>query len=88
MARVGGFTTESTLVGASRISGISKSTAEQDLGYKLEVLISAVNLLSTDVSAIHLALQSAAGSIAGASLFSAFSGGGTATLGAISNFSD
>lgn len=83
---VGGFATSSTLLGAANITGINLETAKEDLGSKIEKLISAVNLLQTNQSAIQLALQSGAATIDGASLFSAFSAGGTATLTEISNF--
>lgn len=83
---VGGFSTSSTLLGAANITGISLETAKEDLGFKIERLISAVNLLQTNQSAIQVALQSAAATLDGASLFSAFSAGGTGTLTAISNF--
>ena len=104
------FTTSATLVGAQRLNRIHRAAAQADLAVKLERMVSAlsilqsalsaVNVLQSAVSQIHLALGSAAASMAGVSLFSAFQSyaGGTspgtvstqATLtvwSALSNFS-
>lgn len=83
------FPTSATLAGARNISRVHRAMAQDDVGLKLERLISAVSILQSAVSAInvlqsavsqiHLALGSAATSLAGTSLFSAFSAftGGT-----------
>lgn len=82
-----------TLAGARDLNRASRPAAQEDLGYKIEVLISAVNALNSAVSQIHIALGSAATSMAGTSLFSAFSAytGGTSpgtvsTFATMSNF--
>jgi len=82
--------TSATLQGAVELNRIHLKAQQEDLGFRMERLISAlsmvqslvsaVNILQSAVSGIHLALGSAASSIAGASLFSVFSayaGGGT-----------
>lgn len=78
------FATSATLAGARDLNrSLGRIALQEDLGAKLEramsalsVLQSAVsslNTLQSAVSQIHLALGSAAASLAGASLFSAFS---------------
>lgn len=77
------FPTSATLTGAARLNRIHRAAAQEDIGFKLERMISAlsilqsaissINTLQSAVSQIHVALGSAAASLAGASLFSAFS---------------
>jgi len=83
----------SSLAGARDIERGNRAFAQEDLGYKLATLISAVNALNSAVSQIHIALGSAATSLAGTSLFSAFSAyaaatspGTVSTFAALSNF--
>ena len=75
--------TSATLAGARDLNRMHRTVAQDDLGYKLERLmsafsvflsvVSAVNVLQSAVSQIHIALGSAATSMAGTSLWSAFS---------------
>lgn len=77
------FPTSATLVGAVNLNRMHRAAAQEDIGFKLERIISAlsilqsavssINMLQSAVSQIHVALGSAAASMAGASLFSAFS---------------
>ena len=88
MSIVVNFPTSATLAGAMEINRMHRQAKENDLGFKHEKLISAVNALGSAVSSMHIALGSAAASLAGASLFSAFSGyAGTANPGTVSTFS-
>ena len=83
MTIVYNFPTSATLYGARDLNRIARQAAQEDLGVKLERTMSAlsilqsalssINTLQSAVSQIHLALGSAAASLAGASLFSAFS---------------
>ena len=109
MAIVYAEPSSATLTGARDMNRLNRVAGQEDLGFKLERLISAmntflsvisaVNVLQSAVSQIHLALGSAAASMAGASQFSAFSAyaGGTSpgtvstqatitTVSALSNF--
>jgi len=86
MSIVVNFPTSATLVGAVEINRMHRQARENDLGFKIERLISAVNAVNSAVSSIHLALGSAAASLAGASLFSAFSGYAGANPGTVSTF--
>jgi hypothetical protein len=51
------FSTVATLAGARKMNNLTLATRFEDLGGKLELVISAVNTLNTAVSNIHLALQ-------------------------------
>ena len=83
MAIVFNWRTSATLYGARDFSRIHRVAQQEDVGFKLErtfsaisillSALSAINVLQSAVSQIHLALGSAAASMAGASLFSAFS---------------
>jgi hypothetical protein len=84
MPTVGGFPTSATLAGARDINQVDFATAQENLGGKIELLISAINILNTNVSLIQAAVTSANAS--GVS-FSAISGVTfTSTLAALSNF--
>mgnify|MGYP001574340974 CR=1 FL=1 len=84
MPTVGGFTTSATLAGAVDINALGLETARENLGGKIELLISAINVLTTNVSLIQAAVISANAS--GVS-FSALSGVTLAsTFIALSNF--
>lgn len=75
----------STLKGARNVNYVHMQLAYEDLGGKVAALISSVNLLNTNVSAIYSALISANAS---GVTFSVFSGVTlSATAGSISNFS-
>ena len=75
----------STLIGATRINrSLPTRAAIEDLGGKVAVLISSVNLLNERVSALQAAVVSAANS---GVTFSAFSTAPTSTFVAITNFS-
>ena len=75
--------TSAALAGGANVSRIHRVAAQEDLGFKIERIISAIsilqsglsaiNVLQSAVSQIHLVLGSAAASMAGASLFSAYS---------------
>lgn len=79
--------TSATLFGAWQVNTVHRSMAQDDVGFKLERIISAlsvlvsvvssVNTLQSAVCAINNALGSAAASLAGASLFSNWSGFGS-----------
>lgn len=83
MAITFNWRTSATLTGASRLNRTNILFAKEDVGYKLEramsalsilqSALSAINILQSAVSQIHLTLGSAAASMAGASLFSAYS---------------
>jgi hypothetical protein len=81
----GGFATSATLRGAADLSRGGLVAAKYDIGAKIEFLISAVNVLSENMSAINLALNSAADTLDGASLFSSFSAAGISSLPEIGN---
>lgn len=83
MAITYAFPTSATRAGARNLNGMHRHAKQQDLGYKLEFLISAINALNTAVSALNLAAVSAANSGA---TWSAFSSTPTSTLGQLSNF--
>ena len=75
----------STLKGARQFNVTHMVTAYEDVGGKIAALVSAVNILNNNVSAIYSALISANAS---GVTFSVFSGVTlSATLGSISNFS-
>lgn len=79
--------TSAALFGAWQVNSVHRVLAQEDVGAKLERLISAlsvlqsavsaINALQTAVCAINNGLGSAAASLAGASLFSAWSGFGS-----------
>lgn len=83
MAITFNWRTSATLTGARDYSRTHRVAAQEDIGFKIERIISAlsilqsglsaVNVLQSAVSQIHLVLGSAAASMAGASLFSAYS---------------
>jgi hypothetical protein len=77
------FSSTATLAGARNLNRSSRMAAQEDLGGKVQLLISAVNLLQTALSTINTALVSAANS--GVS-FSAFSTAPVSTMAALSNF--
>lgn len=84
MPTIGGFTTSATLAGAMDINQIDLATGRENLGGKIELLISAINVLNTNVSLIQAAVLSANAS--GVS-FSALSGVTfVSTLVTVSNF--
>ncbi len=83
MAVVFNWRTSAALAGGMTVSRMNRQAAQEDVGFKMERLISAlsilqsavssINVLQSAVCAIHIALGSAATSLAGTSLFSAFS---------------
>ena len=86
------FPTSATLGGGMDLSRMHRHAAENDLGAKIQFLLSAMNAANTAISAIQIALGSAAASMAGASQFSAFSAfagvvnaGTVSVMGPISN---
>ena len=87
--------TSATLAGARDVNRVHLMFAREDIGQKLERTMSALsilqsavsglNVLQSAVSQIHIVLGSAAASLAGASLFSAFSAfAGATSPGAVS----
>jgi hypothetical protein len=80
---VGGFSSIGTLVGAFQVNELGYQAARLDLGGKIQLLISAVNLLNTSISTINAALVSAANS---GVTFSAFSTVPASTAATIVNF--
>ena len=93
MSIVYAWPTSATLEGAVDLNRMHRIAGQEDLGFKIQSLISSVNVLQSGMSAINEALGSAAASLAAASLFSAFSAfgavaatDGTSAGGNISNF--
>ena len=93
MSIVYGWPTSATLRGAVDVSRIHRAAGQEDLGFKVQSLISSVNLMQSALSSMNEAMGSAAASMEGASLFSAFSAFGAvagtvaqSALGDISNF--
>ena len=85
--------TSAATQGGMEVSRMHRAAAQNDLGFKVEKAISAINVLQSAVSQINIALGSAAVSMAGASLFSAWSAytaltspGATSVFAAMSNF--
>ena len=71
----------STLIGAMRVNrSLPSRAAVEDLGGKVAVLISAVNLLNANVSLIQAGLTANGGSSLSGTAF-------TSTLGSMANFS-
>lgn len=96
MSIVYNWPTSATLRGAVDLNRMHRAAGQEDLGYKLEFIISnlnemqtSVSALNTSVSQVNIALQSAADSVCGFA-FSNFSAAGFSTvvltLSAISNF--
>lgn len=77
------FSTAATRSGARDLNRIHRAVAQDDVGYKLQFLISAVNILESAVSALVLGAVAAAGS---AVTWSSFSGFTLSTMGQLSNF--
>lgn len=73
MAIVYNWPTSATLAGAVDVSRMHRAAGQEDLGSKVEKIISAINNLQSGMSSINESLGSAAASMAGASMFSAFS---------------
>lgn len=77
------FSSVSTLKGAREVNSVHMGMATYDLGGKIATMISAINILNTNVSLIQTAVTSANAS---AVTFSSLSGVTfSATLGAMSN---
>lgn len=77
--------TQATLTGARDLNRVHRIFTKEDLGYKIETLISSMNNNNEIVSALVLAAVSASDS---GVTWSAFSGFVTSTLPELSNFSD
>jgi len=85
--------TSAALFGAWQVNTVHRNLAMDDVGFKLERVISALSVLQSIVSAMNVlqcavcainnALGSAAASMAGASLFSAWSGFGSVASAAV-----
>ena len=83
MAVTFNWRTSAATQGGMEVSRMHRAAAQNDVGFRIERMISAIsilqsglsaiNVLQSAVSQIHLALGSAAASMAGASLFSAYS---------------
>mgnify|MGYP001577331209 CR=1 FL=1 len=91
--------TSAATAGGMNISRMHRAAAQEDLGFRVERLISAMSILQSSVSmlnalgsavcAINIALGSAATSMAGTSLFSAFSAfNGQTTVTGVSAFAN
>ena len=79
------YRTTATLQGSRAITRMTRDAAQQDLGGKLQHLISSVNNLQTTVSALTAAAVSAAAS---GVTFSAFTGFTASSMSALANFGD
>ena len=99
MAITFNWRTSAATQGGMEVSRMHRVAAQNDLGFRVERLISAISILQSSVSmmnalgsavcAINVALGSAASGIAGASLFSAFSAfAGQTTVTGVSAFAN
>ena len=99
MAVTFNWRTSAATQGGMEVSRMHRAAAQNYLGFRVERLISAISILQSSVSmmnalgsavcAINIALGSAAASLAGASLFSAFSAfSGQTTVTGVSAFAN